>query len=230
MYVIPSIDISEGHAVKRVRGAKGTGIVLGDPKRVAENIYNEGYRWVHVVDLDAAEGNGDNLEVIGEIIKMGFERVQVGGGVRDKGRAISLLRAGAFAVIISSLFFIEPERGKQLLKEIGEDKVMASLDYDNNFIRVKGWRKEVLPIQEGLEMARSLNVKGYILTYISNEGTGKGIDPSLAHKIKYLNGLLEYAGGIGGLEDLFKLKDTGINGAIVGNAYYSGRIRGVSAV
>lgn len=69
--IIPSIDISLGKAVKRIRGVKGTGLILGNPIELASKLYNEGYTRIHVVDLDAAEGVGNNEMYIKEISKRG---------------------------------------------------------------------------------------------------------------------------------------------------------------
>ncbi len=90
MKVMPSIDISEGKAVKRVRGLRGSGLVLGDPLKIAKEILDEGYDAVHIVDLDSAEGTGNNEQVIKEICKLGFKWVQVGGGIRSVDKAESL--------------------------------------------------------------------------------------------------------------------------------------------
>lgn len=98
--VMPSIDISEGIAVKRVKGQRGTGLILGDPFKLAQEAYGDGYDKVHIVDLDAAEGVGSNEDVIRRICReVGFSHVQVGGGIRGIEKARRLLRDCDYIVV-----------------------------------------------------------------------------------------------------------------------------------
>ncbi|TRM96100.1 1-(5-phosphoribosyl)-5-((5-phosphoribosylamino)methylideneamino)imidazole-4-carboxamide isomerase [Sulfolobus sp. B1] len=115
--VLPSIDISEGKAVKRIRGVKGTGLILGDPVKIAYNIYEEGYDSIHVIDLDSAEGVGSNEEYIKDICKIGFKWIQVGGGIRSLDRAKKLISLGVSAIILSTLPFINFKEFKHILDE-----------------------------------------------------------------------------------------------------------------
>ncbi len=229
MKVIPSVDISEGRAVKRVKGVRGTGLVLGDPVKVAEEIYSMGYRYLHVVDLDAAEGVGNNRDKIREIMKLGFDWVQVGGGVRDLKTASELISLGASAVVMSTLPFTDPKEFSRVKSALGGDKIMVSIDYDSQgFALVKGWKERAMTVKEALELVR--DVKGVILTFVDKEGTSNGIDSSAGEKVRGFNGLKEYAGGISGLKDLLDLRAQGFDGAIVGMSFYTGKVRGVVEV
>jgi phosphoribosylformimino-5-aminoimidazole carboxamide ribotide isomerase len=227
--VIPSVDISEGKAVKRVKGVKGTGLVLGDPLKVAEEIYAMGYRQLHVVDLDGAEGTGNNSDKVREIAKVGFKWLQVGGGVRSLERASELLRAGASAVIMSTLPFTRPDEFYKIVDSLGGDKVLVSLDYDSQgYVLIKGWKERSLTLNDALRGLRG--VKGVIFTYVDREGTSGGIDENAGKWAALVKGIKEYAGGIGGLEDLLKLKAMGFNFAVVGMSFYTGKVRGIVEV
>jgi len=226
--LLPSIDISEGKAVKRIRGVKGSGLILGNPIDVALKIYNEGYNAVHVVDLDSAEGLGNNEEYIKEICKMGFSWVQVGGGIRSIEKAERLISYGCSAIVITTLAIENPTAYEEIVNKLGKDKVLLSVDYDSSgYILIKGWKERAIRV---LDFIMSFQALGYIFTYVNNEGTKRGIDPQVKNYSLRVNGIKEYAGGIGRIEDLYMLKDYGFNYAIVGMSFYSGNLRGIKYV
>jgi len=226
--VLPSIDISEGKAVKRVRGIRGSGLILGNPIDIALKIYNEGYNSVHLVDLDSAEGLGNNEEYIKEICKIGFSWVQVGGGVRSIEKAESLISYGCSAIVISTLPVKNPSTYEEIVKKLGKEKVLLSVDYDSSgYVLIRGWKEKSIKV---LDFIMSFQALGYIFTYVNNEGTKRGVDPFIKNYSLRVSGIKEYAGGIGSIEDLYMLKEYGFNYAIVGMSFYSGNLRGVKYV
>ncbi len=228
MIVVPSIDISEGKAVKRVGGKRGTGLVLGDPVSVARSIYDKGYEFVHVVDLDAAEGVGSNEEVIREIVMVGFKRVEVGGGIRDREKARRLISYGVTYLVLSTVVFKDKELFHEIISEVGEEKVMASVDYCDDVIYVKGWNERAIRVEEGLRQVG--NVAGVVFTNICREGRSVGVDEEVGKYVGLVKGLKGYAGGIKDLDDLMKLKGLGFDFAIVGMSFYAGSLGGVKYV
>lgn len=227
MKVMPSIDISEGKSVKRVRGLRGSGLVLGDPLKIAKEILDEGYDSVHIVDLDSAEGTGNNEQVIKEICKLGFKWVQVGGGIRSVDKAESLASI-CNAIVLSTLPVTNPKLFDLILERVGKDKVLISIDYDQQgYVLIRGW-KEKSNIKV-LDLV-TLDVRGFIFTYVPNEGTKGGIDENVKNYTPLVKGLKEYAGGISSLGDLLKLKSYGFHYGIVGMSFYNGSLRGVKIV
>src|SRR3989338_154440 len=99
MIIFPSLDILNGKAVKLIGGKKGSGKVIGDPLKVAKGWEDIGAEWIHIVDLDSAFGEGDNREIICEVIKKVRIRTQVGGGIRDEAAIDYFLSCGAKRVI-----------------------------------------------------------------------------------------------------------------------------------
>lgn len=226
--VLPSIDISEGKAVKRIKGKRGTGLVLGNPINIAYKIYEEGYDYLHVVDLDSAEEYGNNEEYIKEICKMGFKWVQVGGGIRDEEKAKRIVSYDCSALVISTLPIKSPDTFKKILSEIGKEKILLSVDYDSSgYVLIRGWKEKSLRV---MDFILSFESSGYIFTYVENEGTRRGIDSSVRDYVSKIYKTKEYAGGIGSIEDLYKLKEYGFNYAIIGMSYYNGTLRGVKYV
>ncbi|WP_338600553.1 1-(5-phosphoribosyl)-5-((5-phosphoribosylamino)methylideneamino)imidazole-4-carboxamide isomerase [Sulfolobus tengchongensis] len=227
--IIPSIDISSGKAVKRVRGIKGTGLVLGDPINVAKKIYDEGYTHIHIVDLDAAEGVGNNEEKIREICRIGFDWIQVGGGIRDKEKAERLISFGATALIFSTIIFTDYNLFIQLVNEVGRDKVLASIDYDDTrSVLIRGWKEKSIDIYNAIKKINELKLLGIILTYVTNEGTTKGIDSNVKEYAKSIEGLKEYAGGVSSDSDVHYLKKVGFDYVIVGMAFYLNKLGDLS--
>ncbi|BBG24014.1 1-(5-phosphoribosyl)-5-((5-phosphoribosylamino)methylideneamino)imidazole-4-carboxamide isomerase [Sulfuracidifex tepidarius] len=229
MKVIPSIDISEGKAVKRIRGKSGSGIEVGDPFEVAEQIFSMGYDSVHVVDLDGAEGKGRNLSVIKRICEIGFSSIQVGGGIRDIESASSIIKAGASSIVMSTLPFQDENKFLEIKRNIGDEKILVSLDYNSEGnIMVRGWSTAVnVSLVEAIERSNRWNLRGVIFTYVENEGTKKGIDVNLGRYTHLVKGIKEYAGGISTMEDLKTLKGARIDYAIVGMAFYTNSLKGV---
>ncbi|BCU71360.1 1-(5-phosphoribosyl)-5-((5-phosphoribosylamino)methylideneamino)imidazole-4-carboxamide isomerase [Stygiolobus caldivivus] len=226
--IIPSIDISEGKAVKRIRGQRGSGLVLGDPLQIAKSIYNEGYDKVHIVDLDAAEGVGDNEGIIRRICKdVSFAHTQVGGGIRGLDKASRIINECKY-VVVSTLPVTDPRKFEEIKEKIGKEKIILSIDYDEQGnVLIKGWKeKRDVKVYDML----SFDVYGFIFTYVPKEGTKGGIDEKIGSYTKQINKVKEYAGGVNTIDDLLKLKTLGFDYAIVGMSFYNGRLRGVKVV
>jgi len=231
MKVMPSIDLSNGIAVKRVHGIRGSGIVVGNPVDVAYKLYELGYDVLHVVDLDAAEGVGDNENVIKELGKVGFMFLQVGGGIRSVEKAVRILSYGASAVVISTVYFTNRRIFNNIIRSVGGDKVIVALDYDSSHnVMIRGWKERAVSLHEALQELATYMLRGVLFTYISSEGAEGGIDEHIGRFAATVRGLKEYAGGVSSTEDLIKLKDMGFDYAIVGMALYRGRLWGVRSV
>jgi len=226
--VIPSVDISRGSCVKRVRGVEGTGLDLGDPVSWALKWEAEGARRLHVVDLDgAAEGRPVNIELIREIIRKVSIPVQVGGGVRGVEVASAYLEAGARWIIIGTAVVEEPEIFDDILGHVGAGRVIAALDYDEHGrVVVRGWKAKTgkMLLDEAARLDR-LGLAALLCTYTPLEGTLGGVDSeTMKRLVKHVATPVIYAGGIRSLEDLLALRDAGVYGAVVGMALYRGEI------
>ncbi|MEM0165024.1 MAG: 1-(5-phosphoribosyl)-5-((5-phosphoribosylamino)methylideneamino)imidazole-4-carboxamide isomerase [Saccharolobus sp.] len=229
--ILPSIDISNGKVVKRIKGVSGSGLILGEPEKIAKEIYDEGYDEVHIVDLDAAEGIGNNEEHIKKICKVGFKWIQIGGGIRDYEKASRLIGFGASTLVFSTLVFSNYSLFKEISEKIGYDKVLVSIDYDKDKrVLVKGWKEKSLDLTEAIKKVNENRILGTILTYVENEGTSKGIDYNVKDIVKMLKGKKEYAGGVSSISDVEYLKSIGFDYVIVGMSFYLKKLRGVKIV
>jgi len=227
--VIPSIDLSDGLAVKRVRGEPGTELLHTSPLRVLQEImkYAPPIERLHVVDLDGArQGYLANIHVIERLIRIcrnhGLE-VEVGGGVRSVEDAEYLYSKGA-DIVLGSIVFKNPEVAARIIERVGPDHVYVALDIKQGRIAVSGW-SELLDLADPVEHLARLGVKNVVYTVVDVEGTlsGPQVDTSLLQRLREKLRLrdLFYAGGVSSREDILKLVDLGFTGVIIGRAMYT---------
>ena len=228
MEVIPSIDISRGRCVKRVRGVEGTGLSLGDPLERALEWERLGARRLHVIDLDgAAEGRPANRGVIEKILEEVSIPIQVGGGIRSMESALGYLEHGAGWIIIGTSVLEGSDLLEDLVERVGGEKLIVALDYDEQGCLVGwGWRRRTnMSIFEQARRLDRYELSAFLCTYTPLEGTTKGIDSEIVGRlVEEVATPIIYAGGIRNMDDLLALKEMGVWGAVVGMALYLGKI------
>jgi phosphoribosylformimino-5-aminoimidazole carboxamide ribotide isomerase len=198
---------------------------FGGPVETAKKWKKEGAGKLHIIDLDAALGIGDNLSVIAEIVERVDLPIQVGGGIRKVEAAEKLLKLGVNQVILGALAFSDTEAVTQIQQMFGVESVIVALDNRDGKIMVEGWKTATgLSMKEALEKFASLGVKVFLVTSITRDGTLSGPDlDTLSEACQYPDVEVIAAGGIGGLDDLVALKQVGVEGAVIGKALYEGR-------
>ena len=228
MEVIPAVDIMGGRVVRLSKGEPNTAETyagFGDPTSVAKRWEGEGATRLHVIDLDAAIGSGNNWRSIASIVR-GIEiPVQVGGGVRTKTVAQEMLTVGVERVVVGTLAFEKEGLLKTLLEEFGHDRIVVALDYLEGVVKTKGWKSTTgITLKDAMERFSNLGVELFLLTAISRDGLLRGPDyPTLETMVEWFNGNLIVAGGISSLNDLVRLRGLGVQSVIVGKALYEGR-------
>ena len=185
-----------------------------------------GAAWLHLVDLDAATGRGNNREVIAEIAREVSCKVEVGGGVRDVATARAWLDL-VDRVVIGTAAVTQPEMVDALLNEFGSERVVVSIDAKDGRVAVRGWGEaSEVGALELAQRAASQGVTQVIYTDISRDGTLRGVDPE---PIKEMRAVFPHTllagGGVAADEDLEIYERLGLEGAIVGRALYEGTIR-----
>ena len=234
MEIYPAIDLSAGRCVRLYQGDFDTETVYDDdPVSVAQRFCEEGARWLHVVDLEAARsGELANLDVVEAIAQQVEIPVQYGGGVRSPQAARQLLEAGVKRLVVGTAALERPE----LLGEI-EGSVALGLDVRGREVAVRGWRTGSLrSISEVLgelfgpgEASDAERPDVLIVTQIARDGTLQGPDFDLLSEVLSLSDIpLIASGGVGDSEDvahLAELSHSGrcLAGVIVGKALYEGR-------
>ncbi len=226
MKVIPAIDVKNGKCVQLVGGKPGTEkVMIDDVMGVAKNWQNEGAELLHIIDLDAALGTGNNETLIEMIVASVSIPVQVGGGIRDEEKVQRLFDMGCERVIIGTRA-IQDRPFVQKMADEFPDGIVVAIDSVANEVVVKGWQegsgRNLLAVVRELE---SLPIFGFLYTNVEVEGQLKGIDPipiqALADSTKKP---LIVSGGVTTMGDLDALQRIGAQFAIVGMAIYTGKI------
>jgi phosphoribosylformimino-5-aminoimidazole carboxamide ribotide isomerase len=230
--LIPAIDLRGGRCVRLLRGSFSQATSYAeDPAETARGFAALGARWVHVVDLDAAEGKGkDNLDVIRRIRAAVPPscRLEAGGGVRSAEQAERLLLSGVDRVVLGTVLVRDPAAVRGWIKRFGP-RFAAGVDAVDGRVRVAGWTED--GGRGDTEVAGELAALGFrwlIYTNISRDGTLAGPDiprTSAAARAAGLPTIL--SGGIGSAEDIEQAaaqKDPLVTGVILGKALYEGRV------
>jgi phosphoribosylformimino-5-aminoimidazole carboxamide ribotide isomerase len=224
--VIPAIDILGGRCVRLVRGDYSNPTVYSDdPVDVAASFADAGAERIHVVDLDAARGSGENHALIEKIVRRDDVKVQVAGGVRTEDHLERLLAAGALAVVMGTAAVREPRLLERCARKHA-GQVLAALDVRGDQASVRGWT-ESEPLRIGSLLARwdVLPLGGVILTSIERDGTLEGPDLKTLKRVRAMTGLpIQYSGGIASVDEIRSVAQAGAAGVILGKALYEGRV------
>lgn len=226
MLVIPAIDIMNGEVVRLLRGNPKqvkSYAHLGDPITIARKWESEGAKLIHVVDLDAALGLGENINIIGAIVRSIKAPIQVGGGIRSVEQVRQLINAGVARAVLGSLAFRSVESLKALLEEFGDERIVVALDHLDGVVMIDGWRKSVsMTLKEAAQFFKSLGVRYFLVTSIQRDGMMVGPDIKNLSKIVDLGVNVIASGGIRSLSDISMLRSLGVYGVIIGRALYEG--------
>lgn len=229
MHIIPAIDIIGGKCVRLTKGDYNQKKEYSDnPKAVAEAFAKAGIRRLHVVDLDGAKAKHVvNLDTLRAITTVESLKVDFGGGVKTQEDLDKVLAAGATQVTAGSIAANNREEVKRWIEEYGPEKIILGADVLDEKVMVSGWQESSdLDLMEYLSYYINLGIKYVICTDISKDGVLEGPSFDLYDKIlkEFPTLKLIASGGVSGKEDLVKLKAQGLYGAIVGKAFYEGRI------
>lgn len=226
MLVIPSVDIRKGKCVQWVGGEPETGRKYGDPVQAALKWEGEGAMCLHVVDLDAAMGEGENLDKVAEILANVATDVQVGGGIRTVDRGFELLGIGASRVILGTVAYEDPDILRELVEKSGSERVMVAMDVKEGQIVIRGWKEKVeADFLETAKKFEAMGVGGFMFTNVDVEGKMAGVDPeAIEELVSAVEPPVIASGGVESLRDVERAKEAGASGLVVGTALYEGKI------
>lgn len=222
-----SVDIMNGKVVRLIKGNPNNIIVYGDdPVSMVMRWESLGFDGVHVVDLNAALGMGDNLEKVRMIPKVVKIPVQIGGGIRSIQYLRMLMEIGFNRFVIGTVAFREPNLLNEMVNLVGSDKLMVALDHRSGKVVIKGWVEELdIDIVDAALKLTSIGIKNFLVTDVERDGTLSGHSLEAISRVVKLKGTNVYAaGGISKLSDIAKLKEVGVRGIILGRAIYEGEI------
>jgi phosphoribosylformimino-5-aminoimidazole carboxamide ribotide isomerase len=225
--LIPAIDLMDGEVVRLLKGEEKTKTsyrAMGDPVKVAKTWEKQGAEYLHIIDLDAALGLGDNRETIRNILGSTGIPVQVGGGIRSHEYAKTLFEEGVNRIMVGSMAFNNIPILKMILSEYGSERIIVALDHSNNLIKTKGWREGTeISILTALNEYSELGAELFLVTDIERDGTLEGPDIENLRRVITEDYRIIVAGGISSISDLIKVKELGAEAVIVGKALYEGR-------
>jgi phosphoribosylformimino-5-aminoimidazole carboxamide ribotide isomerase len=226
MIAIPAVDLRDGACVQLVGGSfADERIRLPDPAAVARKWSALGFRRLHVVDLDAATGAGDNRDLIDSILGDATSAVQVGGGVRTAERVAELLDAGASRVVVGTRA-IEDRAWLDALAYAYPDKIVVAADVRGRQVVTHGWeRTHSLDVVQYVRDLTSLSLAGLLVTAVHLEGLMTGTDlPLMADVVNVSSFPVIASGGVTSSADLRALGERGVTAAVIGMALYTGAL------
>ena len=226
MKLFPAIDIYGGKAVRLLHGDYAKMTVYSDnPLEIAQDFIACGAQNIHIVDLEGAKtGETPNLELIARIAACGLF-AEVGGGIRSEDVAARYLDAGVQRVILGTAAVTDPALLERLVARHGE-KIAVSVDVKDGYAAIRGWQEQSALTCDALcERLQDVGVKTVICTDISRDGAMRGTNRALYADLtrRYKMNFIA-SGGVSSMEDVIALRDSGVYGAIIGKAYYTGAI------
>jgi phosphoribosylformimino-5-aminoimidazole carboxamide ribotide isomerase/phosphoribosylanthranilate isomerase len=225
LVLLPAVDVRGGKAVRLVRGELNAETQYGAPLEAALTFQDAGAEWIHLVDLDAAFGTGNNYELLREVISNLHLKVELSGGIRDEASLLKALATGCERINLGTAALENPEWTASVIARFGE-RIAVGLDVRGRTLAARGWTKEGGDLFETLTRLDSEGCARYVVTDVNKDGTLQGPNIELLKSVCEMTSQPVIAsGGISSLDDLTKLRElvgVGIEGAIVGKALYSG--------
>jgi len=226
LVLLPAVDVAGGKAVRLTQGKAGTETSYGDPVDAANDWANQGAEWIHLVDLDAAFGRGNNQAVIKKVIKNTPRRVNIelSGGIRDDASLEAALSSGAKRINLGTAALENPEWAAHVIAEYGE-AIAVGLDVRGTTLAARGWTKDGGDLWAVLDRLEEAGCCRYVVTDVTKDGTLKGPNLELLHEVmsRTVRPVIA-SGGIADLDDIAALRELvphGLEGAIVGKALYA---------
>ena len=233
MIILPAIDLKDGKCVRLKKGAFDTvEKVAEDAMETAQKFADAGAKWLHNVDLDGARhGKRQNAAIVARLAETSGLKVELGGGMRTMANLASAVTVGVERMVIGSAAVTDPAFVRAAVERYGE-RVAVGIDCLDGRVRTAGWEKD--SGLDGVAFARQMEeigVKHFVYTDIATDGmlSGPSLD-QLARLQKAVGCNIVASGGVTTLDDVKRLRDMGLYGAIIGKAYYAGTIDLAEAV
>jgi 1-(5-phosphoribosyl)-5-[(5-phosphoribosylamino)methylideneamino] imidazole-4-carboxamide isomerase/N-(5'phosphoribosyl)anthranilate isomerase len=223
--LLPAVDVKDGRAVRLVQGELSAETAYGNPLEVALEFQAAGAEWLHLVDLDAAFGRGENSALLADVVGKLDIKVELSGGIRDDESLRRALATGCTRINLGTAALENPEWTAKIISEFG-DRIAVGLDVRGHVLAARGWTKEGGDLFETIERLERDGCARYVVTDVTKDGTLQGPNVQLLQEVCAVTKKPVVAsGGISSLTDiesLMALNAMGVEGAIVGKALYAG--------
>ncbi|MEK9578326.1 MAG: bifunctional 1-(5-phosphoribosyl)-5-((5-phosphoribosylamino)methylideneamino)imidazole-4-carboxamide isomerase/phosphoribosylanthranilate isomerase PriA [Aquiluna sp.] len=223
--LLPAVDVADGKAVRLTQGEAGSEEDFGHPLAAAQDWITAGAEWIHLVDLDAAFGRGNNRAVIAEVVGAASgTKIELSGGIRDDASLEAALELGVARVNLGTAALENPEWTERVIAKFGE-QIAVGLDVRGTTLAARGWTKEGGDLFETLERLEASGCARYVVTDVTKDGTLRGPNIELLKSVmERTERPVVASGGISSLEDieaLTALVPLGLEGAILGKSLYA---------
>lgn len=230
--LLPAVDVADGKAVRLTQGEAGSETDYGSPLEAAQTWINAGAEWIHLVDLDAAFGRGDNRAIIREVVDSAKTelgrgvKIELSGGIRDDASLEAALEAGATRVNLGTAALENPEWTEKVIAKFS-DAIAVGLDVRGTTLAARGWTREGGDLWEVLARLEDAGCPRYVVTDVTKDGTLKGPNIELLREVmQRTKKPVVASGGISSLQDIRDLRalvSEGLEGAILGKSLYAGK-------
>lgn len=224
--LLPAVDVADGKAVRLTQGEAGTETNYGSPIDAALDWIEQGAEWIHLVDLDAAFGRGNNAALLRKVIKQSKHvNIELSGGIRDDQSLEAALNLGAKRVNLGTAALENPEWTRAAIAKYGE-LIAVGLDVRGETLAARGWTEDGGNLWDVLERLEKAGCARYVVTDVTKDGTMRGPNVELLTQVmERTHRPVVASGGISSLDDLAALRELvplGLEGAIIGKALYDG--------
>ncbi len=234
MQLYPAIDMKDGKCVRLKQGEfTEVTVYCDEPYKVAQYFEQNGATFIHLVDLDGAlEGHSVNEETIKKVVNSVNIPCELGGGIRTMEDIERVLSYGIYRVIIGTKAVKNPEFVREAIERFGAERIVVGVDAKNGMVAIEGWGEVSDKTALSLCMnMKEMGVQSIVYTDISKDGMLMGPNIPMTWELTEKTGLnIIASGGVSSMEDLKKLSDAGIRGAIIGKAIYESRVNVAEAV
>lgn len=225
--LLPAVDVSGGKAVRLTQGEAGSETSYGDPIEAADLWASQGASWIHLVDLDAAFGRGNNHGIIKKVVRNTPRTVNIelSGGIRDDASLEAALATGAKRINLGTAALENPEWASHVIAEYG-DAIAIGLDVRGTTLAARGWTKDGGDLWAVMDRLEAAGCARYVVTDVTKDGTLQGPNLELLQQVMERTPKPVIAsGGVADLDDIVALRELvphGLEGAIIGKALYAG--------
>lgn len=223
--LLPAVDVKDGRAVRLVQGELARESIYGAPLEVALEFQCAGAEWIHLVDLDAAFGRGENSLILAQVVKTLDIKVELSGGIRDEESLARAIATGCARINLGTAALENPDWTASVISRFG-DLIAVGLDVRGHTLAARGWTSEGGDLFETIARLDRDGCARYVVTDVTKDGTLAGPNIELLKSVCAATSRPIIASGgisnLGDIAELATLTSLGIEGAIVGKALYAG--------
>ena len=223
--ILPAIDVKDGVAIRLTKGELDNQSKYGDPLEVAGEFVKSGVKWIHLVDLDAAFGLGNNFKILDSIIKSVDIKIQLSGGIKDDESLNRALTTNCSRINLGTAALDNPEWVESVIKKHG-DKIAVALDVDGKVLSPRGGSKNGGDLFQMITRLDKSGCARYVLTDVNRDGALNGPNLELLKEVtSFTKTPIVASGGVSSLSDvksLMQLTNQGVEAVIIGKGLYTG--------